>query len=183
MTINDQINREAAKILALWSGKIHKYEYLTGEDILPSNQQQIIEQAKFTYSPLGKAFEKQIKTIEDQGKKQVDALESLKPKEQTKSTKEIFPEVYDSVEIKNELNEIKGYEKKPFDFRIFKTIRSFGDDIYSSKITINEADQQKSDLVECILNFNNKTGPKNKDDKKTKKIFLIALKIFIMVEN
>ena len=49
------------------SGKIHKYEYLTGEDILPSNQQQIIEQAKFTYFPLGKAFEKQIKTIEDQG--------------------------------------------------------------------------------------------------------------------
>ena len=38
------------------SGKIHKYEYLTGEDILLSNQQQIIEQAKFTYSPLGKAF-------------------------------------------------------------------------------------------------------------------------------
>ena len=66
--------------MALSSGKIHKYEYLTGEDILPSNQQQIIEQAKFTYSPLGKAFEKQIKTIEDQGKKQVDALESLKPK-------------------------------------------------------------------------------------------------------
>ena len=75
MAINDQIrdeklqydiNREAAKISALSSGKIHKYEYLTGEDILPSNQQQIIEQAKFTYSPLGKAFEKQIKTIEDQ---------------------------------------------------------------------------------------------------------------------
>ena len=78
MTINDQIkdeklqydiNREAAKISALSSEKLHKYEYLTGEDILPSNQQQIIEQAKFTYSPLGKAFEKQIKTIEDQGKK------------------------------------------------------------------------------------------------------------------
>ena len=60
------------------SGKIYKYEYLTGEDILPSNQQQIIEQAKFTYSPLGKAFEKQIKTIKDQGKKQVDALENFK---------------------------------------------------------------------------------------------------------
>ena len=58
--------------------KIHKYEYLTGEDILPSNQQQIIEQAKFSYSPLGKAFEKQIKTIEDQGQKQVDALNYLK---------------------------------------------------------------------------------------------------------
>ena len=78
MTINDQIkdeklqydiNREAAKISALSSGKLHKYEYLTGEDILPSTQQQIIERTKFTYSPLEKAFDKQIKAIEDQGKK------------------------------------------------------------------------------------------------------------------
>ena len=69
----------------LSSGKIHKYEYLTGEDILPSNQQQIIEQARFTYSALGKTFDKQIKTIEDQGKKQIDALEKVKPKEQKKA--------------------------------------------------------------------------------------------------
>ena len=57
MTINDQIrdeklqydiNREAAEISALSSGKIDKYEYLTGEEILPSNLKQIIEQAKFT---------------------------------------------------------------------------------------------------------------------------------------
>ena len=78
MTIDDQIgdeklkydiNREAAKISALSSNKIRKYEYLTGgKEILPSNQKQIIEQAKFTYSPLGKAFEKQTKTIEDQEK-------------------------------------------------------------------------------------------------------------------
>ena len=66
--LQDDINREAAKISALSSNKIHKYEYLTGEDILPSSNQQIIEQAKFTYSPLGKAFEKQIETIKDQGK-------------------------------------------------------------------------------------------------------------------
>ena len=46
--------------------KIHKYEYLNDEDTLPSNQQQIIEQAKFTNSTLGKAFEKQIKTVKDQ---------------------------------------------------------------------------------------------------------------------
>ena len=93
MKINDQIrdeklqydiNRQAAKISSKSSGKLHKYEYLTGEDILPSNQQQIIEQARFTYSPFGKAFEKQIKTIKDQGKKQVDALENLKLKEETK---------------------------------------------------------------------------------------------------
>ena len=50
------INREAAKISALSSGKIHKYEYLTDEDILPSDQKQIIKQARFTYSPLGKSF-------------------------------------------------------------------------------------------------------------------------------
>ena len=87
MTIEDQIkdeklqydiNREAAKISALSSGKLDKYEYLTGEEILPSNQQQIIQQAKFNYSPLGKALEKQIKTIEDQGKKQVKAIEDNK---------------------------------------------------------------------------------------------------------
>ena len=74
MIINDQIryeklqydfNKEAVKISSKSSGSFHKYEYLTGEEILPSNQQQIIEQAKSTYSPLGKAFEKQIKTIED----------------------------------------------------------------------------------------------------------------------
>ena len=52
------INREAVKISALSSRKIDKYEYLTGEEILPSVQNRIIEQAKFTYSPLGKAFEK-----------------------------------------------------------------------------------------------------------------------------
>ena len=93
MTINNQIkdeklqyniNREAAKISTLPSGKLHKYEYLTGEDLLPSTQQQIIEQTKFTDFHLGKAFDKQIKSIEDQGKKQVDALEKLKPKEEIK---------------------------------------------------------------------------------------------------
>ena len=89
MTINDQIrdeklqydiNKEAAKISTLSSENLRKYEYLTGEDILPSNQKQIIEPAKFTYSSLVKDFEKQIKTIEDQGKKQVDALKVLEPK-------------------------------------------------------------------------------------------------------
>ena len=55
------------------SEDIHKY--LTGEDILPSNQQQKIKQEKFTYSPFGKLFEKQIKTIEDQGEKQIKAIQ------------------------------------------------------------------------------------------------------------
>ena len=69
------INREATKISALSSGKIDKYEYLTGEEISPSDQSRTIEQAKFTYSPLGKAFEKQIKTTEEQGEEQIKAFE------------------------------------------------------------------------------------------------------------
>ena len=100
MAINDQIrdeklqcdiNREAAKISALLSGKIHKYEYLSGEDILPSNQQQILEQARFIYSPLGKAFQKQIKTIEDQGEKQVYALKKQNKQNLLKINQMIIP--------------------------------------------------------------------------------------------
>ena len=75
MTIDDKIkdeklqydiNREAANISALSSGKIDKYEFLAGEEILPSDQNRIVEQAKFRHSPLAKAVKKQIKTIEEQ---------------------------------------------------------------------------------------------------------------------
>ena len=87
MTIEDQIrdekqydiNREAAKISALSSGKIDLYEYLTGEEILPSNQQQIIEQVKFTYSLLEKDFDKETKKIEDQREKQIKAIQDKRP--------------------------------------------------------------------------------------------------------
>ena len=70
----NNINREAAKISALLSGKIDKYKFLTSEQTLPSAQSRITEQAKFTYSSLSTAFEKQTKTIEEQGKKQIDAI-------------------------------------------------------------------------------------------------------------
>ena len=77
MAINDKIRdeklqydikREAAKISALSSGKIDKYEHLTGEEMLPYHRK-VIQQAKFTYSSLGKALEKQRKIIEVEGKK------------------------------------------------------------------------------------------------------------------
>ena len=135
MTINDQIrdeelqydiNREASKISALSSVNIHKYEYLTGEDILPSNQQQIIEQAKLTYSPLEKAFERQIKTTEDQGKKQVDPLENLKLKEKTKPiedksnksrTKIMFNDLINKrKEIMSELHGSADYNNLKFEY-------------------------------------------------------------------
>ena len=115
MTINDQIrdeklqyhiNREAAKISALSSGKIHKLEYLTGEDILPSNQQQIIEQARFIYSLLRKVFEKQMEIIEDQREKQIKAIQDigqLKTIKKYDYDTEDTPFIYKQKEIFNEL--------------------------------------------------------------------------------
>ena len=78
MTIDDQIedeklqydiDRETAKISALQSRNIDTCEYLTGEEILSSNEKQLIELAKSTYSPLGKDFEKQAKKLKIKGKK------------------------------------------------------------------------------------------------------------------
>ena len=103
---NQNINREAAKISTLSSGEIRKYEYLTGEDILLSNQQQVIEQAKFTYSSLGKAFEKEIKTIEDQGQKQIKAIQDqgqLKTIKKYDYDSEDTPFISKQKEIFNEL--------------------------------------------------------------------------------
>ena len=105
------INREAGKILALSSCKVDKYEYLTGEKILSSDQSRIIEQAVFTYSSLSKSFEKQIKTIEEQGKNQVEALEVLKPITQKLTIKDTIPENKLSKEAKNKVNKIKEIEK------------------------------------------------------------------------
>ena len=103
------INREAAKIS---SGKIDKYEYLTGEETLPSNEQQIIEQAKFTYSLLGKAFEKQIKAIEDQGEKQVEALKTFKSDNEKLTIEDVIPKsAQNNDEAKKELRKIKEIEK------------------------------------------------------------------------
>ena len=62
-TLQYDINREAAKIFALSSGKIDKYEYLTSEEILPYNQKRIIEQAKFTYSLLVKLLKNKQKQL------------------------------------------------------------------------------------------------------------------------
>ena len=122
MTIDDgirdeklqyDINREATKISALLSDKIHKYQYLTGKDILPSNQQQIIEQAKFPCWSLGKAFEKQMKTIEDQGKKQVEALNTLKSDNKKLAIEDTIPKgVFANDEAIEEFNKIKEIEKK-----------------------------------------------------------------------
>ena len=179
MTIEDRIkdeklqydiNREAAKISALSSGKLDKYEYLTGEKILPSNQQQIIQQAKFNYSPLGKAIEKQIKTIKDQGEKQVVALESLKPPDRK------LPPIKDFISLKNlnpeilkEIEKIEKIEKKvdrnkmvykgtnkTYDLRNFKTIRTFGNEIRNNVISLDTANIEQTSLLSYIYDFTKK---------------------------
>ena len=192
MTINDQIkdeklqydiNREAAKISALSSGKIHKYEYLTGEEILPSDQQQIIEQAKFTYSLLGKAFEKQIKTIEDQGEKQIDALKDLKPKEQTKpiedksnnqskatiifnelinKRKELMSELYDSVDYNNLKFEYVG-PTKDVSFYEYMDSRELFDKIKNNQIRFDDGLKRQKELLKKLSEI--KMGKKTTEQK------------------
>ena len=90
--------------LALSASKNHKYELLLSEEILPSDQSKVIEQAKFTYYCLGKKFEKQIKTIECLEIKQVQALKSLKREDnqELESIEWIFPKKMRNYKIKNE---------------------------------------------------------------------------------
>ena len=195
MTIEDQnkneklqydINREAAKISALSSGKIDKYEYLTGEEILPSNQQQIIQQAKFTYSPLGKAFEKQIKTIEDQGKKQVKAIQDnkqlvninkdddYKDKLLLSKEKEIFKDIYNErLDKIEELNNKIDYDNlkyvavnsgKIFDFSELTDPLTFLNEIKKGKTSLEEA----RNMQQNYLNYLNiiRKGNKNAEQKR-----------------
>ena len=80
-----------------------------------TDQTKIIEQGTFTYSPLGKAFKKQIKTIEDQGTKQVESLKALTTevnKEDIKATEHIFPKEIRSNETKNEIDKNKKWQEK-----------------------------------------------------------------------
>ena len=189
MTIEDQIkdeklqydiNREAAKISALSSGKLDKYEYLTGEEILPSNQQQIIQQAKFNYSPLGKAIEKQIKTIKDQGEKQVVALESLKDSDKKlTSIKDFIPTENLNPEIINEIKRIQEIEKnvdrnrmvykgtnETYDFRNFKIICVFGNEIRNNIVSLDAANIEQANLLSYINDFIGKTKPRNPEKRK-----------------
>ena len=114
---------------------------------MPSDQNRIIEQAKFTYPPVDKAFEKEIKTIEVQGIKQVEALKALKLEENKKDIKSIegmFLKDMRINEIKNDIYEIKKREEKIkqedlkyktksyiYDFQQYETIRSSGENSYT----------------------------------------------------
>ena len=197
MTINNQIrdeklqydiDRKAAEISAKSSGKLHKYEYLTGEEILPSNQQQIIEQAKFIYSSLGIAFEKQIKTTEDQGKKQIDALESLKPKEETKpiedkpnnqsrvaiifhelikKRKDLMKELHDSVDYNNLKPEYVG-PTEDVSFYEYKDSKELFNVIKDNQINFDDAVKRKNQFLNKLSNI--KIGKKKLQNKEKRLI-------------
>ena len=92
-------------------------------------------------------------------------------------------------EIKNELNETKTWEeqiewkdlkyktnKYTYDFQHFETIRSFGDNIYTGKITINEAEMDQSNLVENVVKFNSRSRSKQE-------ILMKMHMLFMKVEN
>ena len=163
------------------SGKIDKNEYFTGQEIFPSDQSRIIKQAKFTYSPVGKAFEKQIKAIEEQGKKQVEALEVVNLNTQKSTIKDAIPENTLTEEAKNELDKIKEiaktvdrenlvYRKNEFtySFKNFQITSTFGRDIYNGKITFKKADEYQSSWLFEIMDLKKKTRPQNPEKRQEK---------------
>ena len=143
---------------ASWSEKIDKYEYLTGEEILPPDQRRVIEQAKFTYSRLQKAFEKQTKTIEEQGEKKIKATEENKKQLYNKQpgnnelllskVREIFKNIYNERLDKidelsktiddGELKLIISSSNTETNFSELKHLVAFLDSITKLKISIEE---------------------------------------------
>ena len=107
------INKEAANISALSSLKIDKYEYLTGEEILPCDESRITEQAKFTYSAPAKATEKHKNNWRSRNKRSW-GFKSFKPDEnqELNSIERLFPKKVRNNEIKSEIDEIKKWEDK-----------------------------------------------------------------------
>ena len=166
MTIDDKIgdekrqynlNREAAKISASSSGKIDKYEYLTGGEILFCDQCWMIDQGKFVYSTLGKALKEQTKTIEDKKRKQVEALKILKPGVKKLIIKDVIPkdqlneeaiaEIYRIKETEKMVNrEASIFETSKYvcNFQQFETIRFLAKNILDDKITLDSADEDQS---------------------------------------
>ena len=149
------------------------------------NQQQIIEQSKFTYSPLGKAFEKQTKTIEDQGKKQIDALKSLEYSNKQLplikdfiSKERLNPDILDKIQnIEEEEEKERNVDRskmlykasnETYDFRKFKIIRVFGNEIRNNIIDMSMANVEQNQLLRYINKLKSKTKPHNPESKKVK---------------
>ena len=184
------LDREAAKIFALSSNNLDKYEYQTGEDlgIKPST----IEKAKFEYSPLGKIFNKglskddkkegllkKLKNIEDKNE------QLLKMKNKTENIKEVTDFVREplSPEAKALIEEIRAIQKDVdyrkliirggnnvmYDFSDYKTFNKLYRDLYYKNMTRNDAEmkQNKFNLIRDALN---NYCPQDKNIKNSQRI-------------
>ena len=131
---------------------------------------------------MGKAFEKQTKAIEDQAKKQVDALKDLKPNIQESTIKVIIPEDVLNDEAKNELNKIKETEKTvekenfiyraskyTYSFKTHQIIKKFYKGICNREINLKKTDDDQSNLFVKIMNFNKKSKTTRSKEKARKK--------------
>ena len=157
------LDRKAAKISALSSNNLDKYEYLTGEDLglKPST----VEQAKFEYSPLGKVFTKgldksdqkegllkRLKNIEDKNE------ELLKAKNKTENIKEVTDfvdepclEARDSIkeirviqkDVYYRILKLRGGNNTDYDFSDYKTLEELFKNLYYKTITIDEAEREQ----------------------------------------
>ena len=192
------LDRKAAKISALSSNNLDKYEYLTGEDLglKPST----VEQAKFEYSPLGKIFNKELdkddqkeglfkrlKNIEDKNE------ELLKAKNKTENIKEVtdFVDQPLSLEVKELIEEIKVLQKDAdyrklkirggnntdYDFSDYKTFKELFKGLYYKKITIDEA-QGEQDEFNAIIDVLEDYTPRNNKHIEAKNKLLNNVKKF-----
>ena len=130
---------------------------------MPSTQQQKIEQTKFTYSLLGNAFEKQTKTIEDQGKRQVDTLVALKPKEiKPRDTKpkeygDYFlnglakiRESYEPVDFYDVTYSFKNLKIPSVSFSKFKGLMHIFKSIDKGYITLEDVEKEEIELIKDL---------------------------------
>ena len=166
MTTNDpirdeklqyDINRKVAELSALSSGKIDKYEYFTGEEILLSNQQQIIEQAKFTYSSLDNTYDNEDTPLISKQKEIFNELADKKIEEITNLDKQADPD-----------DLLYSYKGNTADakFNQFDNASSLLDKIRDAKISLADA---KNDQEKFKSNLNEiKKGKKNIDQKRKK---------------
>ena len=162
--------------LAFSSSKINKYEYLTSEKVFPSNQKQIIEQVKFTYFPLGKAFKEQKK--KKKKKKQVKAIKGLNifdKANELKQTESLFPQKLLNELISNKLKKFIELQNsieldKPnyenYDFNKVSLSYRFLRDKYANDLSIENSDNEQNDLFKMFRNL-------NKGRKSPEKIFCL----------
>ena len=193
------LDRKAAKISALSSNNLDKYEYLTGEDLglKPST----VEQAKFEYSPLGKIFNKgldkddqkeglfkRLKNIEDKNE------ELLKAKNKTENIKEVtdFVDQPLSLEAKELIEEIRaiqedvdyrklkirGGNNTDYDFSDYKTCKELFKGLYYRKITIEEAEREQDEFNAIIGVLEDYTPRNNKYIEAKNKLLNYVKKIY-----